>query len=48
MIDLTYVPKNIQENILYKYQQEYGDRSKMFNYFIEHRLKHLLPDIGDF
>ena len=48
MIDLSLVPENIQECVMNKYEQKSGDRSKMFNYFIEKRLKHLIEDIGDF
>lgn len=48
MIDLSMVPSNIQECVMNKYEQKSGDRSKMFNYFIEKRLKNLIEDIGDF
>lgn len=48
MIDLKMIPSEIQDSVLYKYQQEHGDRSKMFGYFVEKRLKNLLTDINDF
>jgi len=48
MIDLSLVPDYIQDQILDKYNQKSGDRSKMFNYFIEKRLKNLIENIGDF
>ena len=48
MIDLPMVPDYIQEQVIDKYNQNSGDRSKMFNYFIEKRLKNLIENIGDF
>jgi len=48
MIDLSMVPDYIQEQVIDKYNQNSGDRSKMFNYFIEKRLKNLIENIGDF
>jgi len=48
MIDLSMVPDYIQDQVIDKYNQNSGDRSKMFNYFIEKRLKNLIENIGDF
>ena len=49
LIDLDCVPKNIQEKILIEYEGEAGKgRKKMFNYFMTHKLKHLMEVIGDF
>lgn len=49
LIDLDCVPKNIQEKILIEYESEAGKgRKKMFNYFMTHKLKHLMEVIGDF
>lgn len=48
MIDLSMVPEYIQEEVMTKYNEESGDRSKLFNYFIEKRLKNLIENIGEF
>jgi len=49
IIDLSFIPINIQEAIIDKYNAEAGkDRSKLFNYFIEYKLKHMMENIGDF
>jgi len=49
LIDLTFVPKEIQLKVLasYESQSEKG-REKMFNYFISNKLKHLMEHIGEF
>ena len=49
LIDLTYTPKELSNNILMTYQEApYGDRSKLLNYFIQKRLKNLTESIGEF
>jgi hypothetical protein len=49
MVDLSMVPDNIQTEVLNKYTNEQGkDKSKLFNYFIEHKLKLLMENIGEF
>jgi hypothetical protein len=49
MIDLTMIPENIKNEVNNKYNEEAGkDRSKLFNYFIEHKLKLLMENIGEF
>lgn len=49
MIDLTMIPENIKNEVINKYNEESGkDRSKLFNYFIEHKLKLLMENIGEF
>ena len=49
MVDLSMVPENIRTEVLNKYTNEQGkDKSKLFNYFIEHKLKLLMENIGDF
>ena len=49
MVDLSMVPDSIQTEVLNKYKSEQGkDKSKLFNYFIEHKLKLLMENIGDF
>jgi hypothetical protein len=49
MIDLSQTPEKYREQILSEFtkDKEIG-RSKLFNFFIEKRLKHLITDIGDF
>lgn len=49
LIDLHNIPQYIQDGILDKYDAEGGKRrDKMFNYFIEHKLKYLMESIGEF
>ena len=49
MIDLTLIPNDIQDRIMVNYEAEAGkNKSRLFNYFIEKKLKNLLTDIGSF
>jgi hypothetical protein len=49
MIDLRETPDKYKEQILEAYNQEKSiGRTKLFNYFIQKKLKNLLTDIGDF
>ena len=48
LIDLEYIPKDIQEKVINKYDVPDKGRNKMFNYFIKHKLKHLMEDISEF
>jgi hypothetical protein len=51
LIDLENVPGNIKQAVLDQYNQQEGktkDRSKLFNYFITNRLKHLMSELQDF
>jgi hypothetical protein len=49
MIDLLETPAQYKKQILEVYNQEKDiGRSKLFNYFIEKKLKGLMTDIGDF
>ncbi len=49
MIDLTQIPQNYQDEILEIYNREKTvGRQGLFNFFIKHKLKHLLTDIQDF
>lgn len=49
LIDFTEIPQDIQNQILLAFDsQEYGDRKKIFNYFMENRMKNLMSSIGDF
>jgi hypothetical protein len=49
MIDLMETPEKYKKQILEEFEKEKTiGRSKLFNYFIEKKLKNLLTDIGDF
>jgi hypothetical protein len=49
LVDLTFIPQNIQENILAEYEAQAGkDRKNLFNYFIEKKLKNLIESINEF
>lgn len=49
LVDLSYTPESIRQAIYEQYDEQAGkNRSKLFNYFIEHKLKNLMEDIGDF
>lgn len=49
MIDLNEIPQKYQDMILQAYSEEkdFG-RQKLFNFFVQKKLKHLLTDIQDF
>jgi hypothetical protein len=49
LIDLTYVPQNIQEKILFEYEKQANRPSdKLELYFAKHNLKTLAEKIEDF
>ena len=49
LIDLNKIPTDIQNLILAQFENtEVGDRSKLFNYFVEKKLNNLIQSIGDF
>ena len=49
MIDLKEIPQNYKDEILEIYNKDKGiGREGLFNFFIKHKLKHLLTDIQDF
>ena len=49
LIDLNNTPTEIKQKILEVYDSEGGkDNSKLFNYFIKHKLKFLMENISDF
>ena len=49
MVDLTKVPTNLKTEIMEQYHQSsQSDRSKLFPYFMENRLKNLMEHIGEF
>lgn len=49
LVDLTKTPDSIKEDIISSYErQQGGDRSQLLNYFIKHRMKHMIECLGDF
>ena len=49
LIDLTFIPEEIQNKIFEVYESEAGKgRSKLFNYFVSHKLKLLIESINEF
>lgn len=49
LIDLTSIPDELQERILEEYKNQQGKgRDKLLGYFMNHKLKTLLPDIEEF
>lgn len=49
LVDLTFTPKDIQKQIMEAYESEAGkNRSKLTNYFISRKLKHLHEHINEF
>ena len=49
LIDLTQIPENIKKNILDAFEQEsHKERRDLMKYFVTHRLRNLMEDIGDF
>jgi hypothetical protein len=49
LIDLSYIPQEIRAKIIESYEAQTGrSRDKMFNYFIDNKLKHLMEHISEF
>lgn len=49
LVDLSMIPEHIKAKVMESYQAQSGKgRDKLFNYFVEKRLKNLLTDIGQF
>lgn len=49
LIDMSFIPENVERSIIDTYNNECGKtRQKMFDYFVKHKLRLLLEDIGDF
>ena len=48
LIDLMYIPSEIKSSVIEQYKKPTNGRDKMFNYFIKHKLKHLMEDISEF
>ena len=49
LIDFEEIPENIETQIIDAFEaQEYGDRKKIFNYFMQKRMKNLMESISEF
>ena len=49
LIDLDKIPTAVQQRIVEEYESQANKpRDKMFNYFIQHKMKLLMESIGDF
>ena len=49
LVDLGETPESIRINIVNQYEnQEAGDRSQLWNYFVDNRLKNLMDVIDEF
>jgi len=49
LVDLNFIPPDIKKEVLVQYEQQAGKgRDKLFNYFIERRLKLLLESVNEF
>ena len=48
LIDLEYIPEDIQQQVVNKFDVPDKGRDKMFNYFVKFKLKHLMEDISEF
>ena len=49
LVDFDFIPQNIEDTILEEYEAQNGKgRLKLFNYFIEKKLKNLMENINEF
>lgn len=49
LVDLSFTPKEIRQSVLREYEaQSDKNKSKLFNYFVEHKLRNLMESINDF
>lgn len=49
LVDLNHTPQTIRIQTINQYEEQSSkDRSKLFNYFVDHKLKNLMESIGDF
>ena len=49
LVDLNFIPENIKEDIMVQYEAQAGKtKGKLFDYFIQHRLKNLMSDLDQF
>jgi hypothetical protein len=49
LVDLSETPKELQDEIVSAYTNyDVKDRSKLFNYFVENKLKNLMENLSEF
>lgn len=48
LIDLSFTPSEIRDQVLEQFNQDPGDRSNLFNYFVKRRLNNLVENISEF
>jgi 5'-3' exonuclease len=49
LVDLSYIPEEYEKNILKEYVvPPVGSKSKIFDYFVQHKMKHLIENIQEF
>lgn len=48
LVDLDFIPDNIQEAAVTEYENQVPPSGKLMNYFMKHRLRNLTDSIGDF
>ncbi len=49
LVDLSFIPSDIKKEVLAQYEEQAGKgRDKLFNYFIDRRLKLLVESINEF
>ena len=49
MVDLDYIPEELQKQIVDAYATyKYNPRNKIFNYFVQHKLRKLTEEISEF
>ena len=48
LIDLSFTPSEIKEQVLEQFNRDPGDRSNLFNYFVKRRLNNLVENISEF
>ena len=48
LIDLSFTPSEIRDQVLEQFSKDPGDRSNLFNYFVKRRLNNLVENISEF
>ena len=48
LIDLNFIPENIEQQVLEQFENSNPPKGKVFNYLVKHRLNNLMDNIGDF
>lgn len=49
LIDLSFIPDDVRERVINEYEAQKGKgRTKLFNYFVAHKLKNLMENINEF